>query len=308
MAGRTLKLKGPGMRGARASGALLADLMPLLVDSCQRTIRLQVEGRSAAGGPAPAWLQKAAEFELVGMREGSTELLFEAPALAEAAPDQFAQASLFSSFDPGASCLDLLAASLADAAGGRRDSERYDDKLVATFEGFGKLLRHGIEQLELEGPTPVLFNAASLETIKQLRRETPSDQGAIVEGKLDELRFSSRAFSLLLDDGAALRGLLVREGIEPGALGALWGQRVRFEGLIKFRPSGRPLRLEAERFEAVAQPSPLWSEMPRPILDGAGLSPGPRVGEPGGRPSFLAGPWPDDESDEEFEAAVQALS
>lgn len=308
MAARTIKLKGPGARGARISGALLADLMGLLVDGCQRAVRLRVDGRSAPGGPVPTWLQKASEFDVVGLREGSTELLIEAPALLEVAPDQFAQASLFAPSEMGASCLDLLAGSLADAAGGLRDSERYDDKLVATFEGFGKLLRHGIEQIDLLGPAPVQLNAASLETIRQLRREMPPDQGTITEGILDELRYSSRTFSLRLDDGSVLRGLLVREGLDLGGLGAQWGQRVRFEGQVKFRPSGRPLRLEAERFEAVEQPNPLWSETPRPLLGVTSTQAGPRSNETGERPSFLSGPWPDDESDEEFEAAVQALS
>jgi hypothetical protein len=133
-------------------------------------------------------------------------------------------------------------------------------------------------------------------------------QRAVVEGKLNELRHSTRAFSLLMDDGAALRGLLVGNSIDLGALGALWGQRVRFEGQIKFRPSGRPLRLEADLFAAVEQTNPLWSETPRPMLGALTPPTGSRASEPGGRPAFLAGPWPDDESDEDFEAAVQALS
>jgi hypothetical protein len=95
----------------------------------------------------PTWLERAATFDLVELREGSTVLVVEAPSLAAAAPEQFDQQDLFRAVDPGRSCLELLQESLRDAVEERLESDAYDDGLIRTFEEFARVLRHGVEAL-----------------------------------------------------------------------------------------------------------------------------------------------------------------
>ena len=123
---------------------LLRDLLDVVVDGCQQAVRLNVEGRSTAKGKPPAWLERAATFEVVALHEGSTVLVVEAPSLAEAAPEHFGQPDLFRTVDPAQSCLDLLEESVRDAVAGRVESDAYDDGLVRTFEEFSRVLRHGV--------------------------------------------------------------------------------------------------------------------------------------------------------------------
>lgn len=133
-------LSGPGARGARVDGALLRDLLAVLVDGVTQSVRLRVEGRSTAQGKLPAWLERAAAFDVLRLESGSTELLIEAPRLIDAAPDAFAQGHLFSEIDATRTGYDLLTEGLTDVVEGKTDSDRYDDRLIHTFESFALVL------------------------------------------------------------------------------------------------------------------------------------------------------------------------
>lgn len=166
-------MTGPAARGVRIDAALLRDLLDVVVDGCQQVVRLNVEGRSIAHGKPPAWLERAATFELVGLHEGPTVLVVEAPSLAEAAPEHFGQPDLFRAFDLTRSCLDLFEESVRDAIAGRADSDAYDDGLLRTFEAFSRVLRHGVEAVEFGGGPPIRIDRGRVEAFERLRRAIP---------------------------------------------------------------------------------------------------------------------------------------
>jgi hypothetical protein len=205
---------------------------------------------------------------VVGLHEGSTIVLVEAPSLSEAAPEHLGQADLFRTVDPTRSCLDLLEESVRDAVAGRPDSDAYDDGLIKTFEEFSRVLRHGVDAVELGDGTPVRIDEKSVEALGRLRRAIPPDQHVRVAGKLDVLRHSDRMFTLILESGTHMRGVVAGDGVDLSVLGELWGQDVVVTGVAKFRPSGSVLRIEAERIEcADARDLSLWNVEPRPIFD-----------------------------------------
>jgi hypothetical protein len=246
---------------------LLRDLLDVLVDGCQQVVRLHVEGRSTVQGKTPAWLERAAAFELVELQEGSTVLVVEAPSLAQAAPEHFDQPDLFQAVDAGRSCLELLQESLRDAVEGQLESDAYDDGLIRTFEEFSRVLRHGVEALEVGDGQTVRIDAASVEGFGRLRRAIPPDQRVRLAGRLDTLRHSDRMFTLILETGTQVRGVVTGEGVDLATLGTLWGQEAVVTGVAKFRPSGSMLRVEAERIErAEARDLELWGAAPRPIF------------------------------------------
>ena len=90
----TIKLLGPEAHGPRVSIHVLRALSDALIEAAQRSLRLHVEGRSHLQGKA-SWLDEATDFQLVGLREGSTVLEWEAPTLGEAVPQIFEQLSLW---------------------------------------------------------------------------------------------------------------------------------------------------------------------------------------------------------------------
>jgi len=73
-----LRIHGPGIHDGRLAGSVMSEILRLLVDGTRRVVRLRVEGRSTARGPAPAWLALAADFEVVALTPGSAVLRLEA--------------------------------------------------------------------------------------------------------------------------------------------------------------------------------------------------------------------------------------
>jgi hypothetical protein len=290
-----------------SQGPLLRDLLDLLVDGCQQATRLRVEGRSTAPGTTPGWLERAATFEVAKIRSGA--VVFKSRSLAKAAPDRFKQLEMFSEVDPSRSCLDLFEDSLEDALAGRADSDRYDQALMATLEGLGRVFRYGVEQMEMENGRTVRVDPGGIDAIRTLKKRTPPDRRVMVAGKLETIRHSDRAFSLVLESGEPLRGVVVSEQITPADLAALFGQQTLVSGSAKFRPSGAMLRLEAD---LVTPASPgdveVFSSAPTPLL--GELDPR-ELRKPQGPRSGLAaifGQWPGDETDEQVDRALAELS
>jgi hypothetical protein len=303
-----VRLTGKGGASVDPShGPLLRELLDVLVDGCQQAARLRVEGRSTAPGTIPAWLEKAASFEITTLRPG--ELVMTSRSLGAALPERFGQLDLFEEIEPARSCFDLFEDSLEDALAGRADSDRYDRPLMATLEGFGRLFKYGVECVDLVDGRTLRMDREGLEAIRRLTLRTPEDRRVMVAGKLETIRHSDRAFSLVLESGASLRGVVAAESITPAHLAALFGQQALVSGYAKFRPSGAPLRLEADGIEpATPGDVAVFSSAPTPLL----VEIDPReLRKPQGPKSGLAaiiGQWPGDETDEEVLAALAELS
>ncbi len=305
MAEHTFFLGGPSARGIEHA-PLLRDLLDLLVDGCQQATRLYVDGRSTAPGMVPSWLESAAAFDVTAIHGHTIELA--APPLADVGAKGFPRPDMLSAAPPGKSSLDLLEDSLEDALEGRADSDRYDPPLMATLEGFGRLARYGVEEIQVVNGRTLSIDRRGIEAIRSLRSRTPQDRRVMVAGKLETIRHSDRAFTLVLPSGEVLRGIAT-EQINPSELASLFGKPALVSGLAKFRPSGSVLRVEAERIEAAAPTDiSLWSDLPRPfarVLDARTLR------KPQGPDSGLAaifGKWPGTESDEEILRALQEMS
>ncbi|NUN48685.1 MAG: hypothetical protein HUU15_07640 [Candidatus Brocadiae bacterium] len=290
------------------SGALLRDLLHVLVEGARRAVRLRVEGRSTASGAAPVWVERAAEFEFTGAEAGSTCIVLEARSLAEADPERFNQREFFQEIDPSATGLQLFEDSAEDLLTGQKDSVKFDDGLIDVVENLRSVLRRGIHSVKLDGRRALRVDAEALDGVGRLRREIPRDHQVVVAGKLDQISHSDRAFRLLLEDGSQLQGLVPEDPDLLKALPAFWGNNAVVHGLAKFRPSGRVLRLEATAIEAANGDVRVWAEMPRPLvgsLDAAQL----RVPQ-GARSGInaIVGQWPGEESDEEIRRALERLS
>ncbi|XXT19106.1 hypothetical protein WME94_53660 [Sorangium sp. So ce429] len=283
----------------------LRDLLDILVDGAQQATRLQIDGRSTAPGTPPAWLEDAAAFEVEQIQE--REIILRAPSLADALSHCSRQLDLFTAAEPSRSCLDYLEDSLDDALAGREDSDRYDRSLMATLEGLGRLFRRGVDSIELINGRTLHIDPGGVEAIRALRQRTPEDRRVAVGGKLDASRHSDRSFTLVLTSGETLRGIAA-ESVDPSDLARLFGQPAIVSGMAKFRPSGKVLRVEAERIDPATGDLAVWSTMPRPLDTPAHLHRFHVPQGPGSGVAAIFGAIPMDDTEEEFQAALEELS
>lgn len=301
-----IKLQGEAARGASASSALLRDLLDVLVDATRATIRLRAEGRSIARGTDPTWLIDAADFELLGFDEGSTEIVCEAKPVGEIAPQAFSQPDMFSPVDTSKSGLDLLEQMLADVQAGDLDSDRYDDKVLDILGGFRKVFGHGIDSVGFGAGRGVRVEPADLETFSELRRQIPSPERVRVTGLLDSFTASRRSFQLKLNDGAIIRGRF--EEHQSERFQNLWNQQVLISGRAEFKPSGLVRHVQAERVEPATAAHRIWAEQPRASQTSFDAREFRRSQEAKGGLAALVGHWPGDESDEEIDAQLKKMS
>jgi hypothetical protein len=128
-----------------------------------------------------------------------------------------------------------------------------------------------------------------------------------IAGKVDEIRYSDRAFTLILQSGEQIRGVLA-EG-EPEALTPFFGKLAVVDGVAQFRPSGSVLHLDAALLQpASEQDLALWSETPRPLFAPLDLRELMRPQRPTTGINAIIGAWPGDETDEEIFRMLEEMS
>lgn len=305
-----IKLDGPSATGTRVSAMLLHDLLGVMTEGSRRALRLRVDGRSVVPGTPPAWVNAAADFVFLPIEPGSTVLNVQAPRLYEAAPERFAQETW--GLNSSTTGFELFVEGLEDALAGRDESDRYDDGLLKVVSRLGDVLERGIDVIDFmpaahDNRAKARVTREGLARVLTLQSRMPKTRHVRVSGKLDEIRHSDCVFTLVLENGKAIRG--VAEGAEAGRLGDLFGKSVVVTGDAVFRPSGQVLRIENAHVEiASAQDVAIWSAEPKPVAAAFDVR---SLRKPQGSRSGLNaifGKWPGEETDDDVAAALDALS
>jgi len=310
MSERIFRLRGAGLDGSKISAALLVDLLEMVIHGSRRALRMRIEGRSAAAGAKPPWLEPASSFAFLGLGDGSCVVHVDAPSLAEAAPSEFLQKSFF--VDNERSGIDFWEDSLRDASAGRDESELFDPGMLSEFErDLAQLFSHSVSSLESgkadELAPSLVVGQDALQEIRRLQAKTPMDRIVQVAGNLDMIRHSDRKLRVTLRSGRTVT--CVAGDIRHRSLVSLWGKDVLVQGKAVYRPSGSILRIEADHIEPATEANlELWSEIPEPFgaeIDTKSLRipQGPRSGI-----NALYDGWPGEETDEEMAAILEEIS
>ncbi len=144
---------------------------------------------------------------------------------------------------------------------------------------------------------------------RRIRVSDTPGQDVRIAGKLDVLRHSDKTFTLVLESGARVPGVVASDGVDLASLAALWGGPAVVSGVGEFSPSGLLLRVDTERIErADERDLAQWGTLPRPMfgpLNERSLrrQQGPRSGV-----SAIFGQLRGEDSDEEIIEALDRLS
>jgi len=311
---QTLRLHSADDFGVRLPPQHVGHLFVELPKAIRQSVSMAVQNRSSTKGRGPEWLKRAADIRFIDHRsDDGVSLRFEAARLGDAAPELFEQQSLFPELMPDANAtgFDMFAEVLADIRAGEKDSQHFDTTLLRSVGRFQKIFNKGpftgIEfSNQTKGGRPIELTAELVASAKSLCSMTPVPQRVRLVGELDGIEASTQRFSLVLDTGEKVSGVIGDAQMDQ--MQCLWRNRVLVLGSAVYRPSGRLLRIEADEVrDGKAEPS-LFSRLPvsrHDRLDTSKLKKpqGPRSGM-----AAIAGAWPGEESDEEIEAALEQLS
>jgi hypothetical protein len=303
-----IKLKGPAVRPERIAAPLFHDLLHIFVEGAQRALRFRIEGRSTARGSQPGWLRSAAQFDLLIEPQAEPGIFrVESRPLKQVLPENLRSSEALVDLGSTGTAVDLFEAGLEDALSGAADSDKFDEGMAETFHAFARLFDQGVERIEIINGRTIPVDIEGVERVARLRRQTPLPRAVRIAGKLDAIRHSDRVFTLILENGTALKG--VGEHLDPAELASLFGQKVIVSGQAVFRPSGSVLRIEAEQIQGASpQQVSLWSNPPKPLLAPLDIRSLRQSQDGGAGLNAVYGKWPGDETEEELAAALQELS
>lgn len=300
-----ITLRGTSAGDERVSGHLLRDLLDILVEGSEQTLRYRIEGRSTARGTPPGWLRPASDFQIEALHAAGEPLAFKVDArpLAEVMPEKFAQATLFEGVDGSKSPVDLFEDTLEEAIRGDEDSEAFDAHLLDTMKRFRGLLTYGVESVEIKNGRVLQVDSKAVQNLVRLAAQEHPSRRVRVAGQLETIRHSDCRFVLILPGGERVAGTAVDLGAE--ALRGAFGKKVIIQGLADFRPSGNLLRISAERVEdATDTELQVFGAIPRPL---ATSTPAARSSGKGGFEAIF-GQWPGDETSEQLLRQLRELS
>lgn len=281
---------------------VLRDLSELLVEGASRAVRLAAEGRSTARGSSPIWLTDASDLRLTELREGSLALHIEAAPLVQLAPSVFASSNLDTPVAEDATSFDLLMGAIDDALRGRLDSDRLDFGMLQTLAKSKSLLGRGATRLRFtrSGGRSVELSEAEIRSFQKLATETPAPSVHRLVGALDSLTISTRTAIVKLEDDVAIKGSF-GSAVNLEQAKVLLGSEVVLEGVVGFRPSSRPQRIEIDYIAAASARDQIWKRVPKGER-------GLQLDLPTDELSSYFGQWPGEEDDEEVFAALREMA
>jgi hypothetical protein len=312
---RSFRLEAQSGLGAKPRPELIGPVLTHLHDTLQDTVRMGFLHTSRARGRISASIKAAADVRYLGhSAEGDdvTVLRFEVAPFGKVAADLFSQTQLWEDGpQPEETAFELLAAALEDVGSRRGESSRFDPGMLRRIGSYRKLFgKDGLSSIVLPDVTlhkSGRLDAAVVQSARELTHATPQPRRVRVAGRLDLMGASQGVLKLHVATGGIVTAIWEgEEALEQFA--PFFNKDVVCEGLGVFRPSGTLLRIDADALAPASERDEFFRYAPvaeanTDLARSARL----RSGEPSVYSSFL-GSIPPEESDEEFAAAVDALS
>jgi len=311
---RSFELIAPEGLGKKPRPELIGPVFTHLHDTLQDAVRMGFLHSSRARGRIPACLKAAAEVHYLGHsgnKAGATLLHFEVPSFGSVAGELFGQKLLWEDGpQPEQTAFELLGAALNDVRKRQKESNRFDRGMLQRVSSYRRILRRGISRIGL--PDTALMESGEIDQIavdaaSELCAATPPPRRVRVAGRLDLMTAKQAVLKLDVKEGVFITA--VWEGMQPvESLKDYFNRDVVIEGAGIFRASGSLLRIDADAITFAGAQDEFFRQLPAALVapDYQTLT---RL-RPGERSPFnrILGSIPAEESDEEFAAAVEALS
>jgi len=247
-----IKLRGLKSPAGTISILALRELSNIFIENSERALRLMVEGTSAKKGPIPLWLKQSLDFNVTGIKKGSTVIEVEAPQLGETAKDKIAQLDIWNIVpNPKDTAITMWAKSYKDAVDEKYESELFDRGLLNSMISFKDFLGKYAQSIELDSTTDkyaskVYVDLSRLEKVEKLTIAIPEPKTVLLCGFFNVIKHQTSRFTLNLENGEKIQGEIDKNIIESEMMRKYWGNKVTIRGLADFKPSGKIRFIKAD--------------------------------------------------------------
>lgn len=227
--------------------SVLAKITEQLREVSEGALRLYIEGHSNnKRGRDPEWIKKSLDFNLTGIKKGSTVLQVSAPLLTATLGNY--QQPLYDELGikdlNNQSALGLALVAYDKATQSKSDTESLDKNLLKVMLGFNKFFSSNSKAyIDINGTRKKIKIAPkTLQKIKILEEKTPADQKIKITGKLEMMRHSNNLLELVNVSGKYKAHLSSDFSFEKAK--TFFGEEITCTGLAHFNPKGKITSVE----------------------------------------------------------------
>jgi hypothetical protein len=262
-----LKLEGLHSPSGTISTRELSTFLEQFTSCAERGLRLAIEGQSSKTGPAPKWLAKATDFIFTGLQKGSTVLNIEAPYLKDAIADQTVQQDIWGiKPEPEDTAISYISRSVRATSAEDLESDYYDSGVLLSFLGMKPFLAEHAKSIQIhcddKKDEDFSIDMPVIEKVEKLKMKIPEPQAFMLAGRLEEVAYSRKRFSLDMADGQVIQGQIDEEFVDVEDLRRFWGKKVTMKGTVSYKPSGKIRLFEAQMIKLIEEGEEVFETAP----------------------------------------------
>jgi hypothetical protein len=183
-----------------------------------------------------------------------------------------------------------------------------DKPLLLSLLGFKKNFQNDTQQIFLSnrGSVPALrLTKADFAVITRLGEAIPAPRNVIINGQLDEMKFSKGKLGVLTEKGF-VHVFTNDDGMLHRLIDYL-GKEVTMNGMAHYRPNGRLSFVEIQDFRQPGEGDRFFSRPPEVLTARQQVLFQVKEGKELNPLNSIIGKWPGDETDEEFAELLRTL-
>jgi hypothetical protein len=238
----------------------------------ESTLRSFVIGNSSLKrGKQAEWLTQSLDFNLSGLKSGSTILEVDAPMLKDTLGAM--QVPLFGDLPvddvTSNSALGLGLYAFEKAMQGDVNSFILDKHLLKEMRQFGKFLNKRGSSIEVstgKKAKVIKLKKEVIEKIKTIEDNTPASIKTKVTGVLDMMKHSNHQLELLVDGTKRIRAIL-NDQLAVSDLTAFFGKELTVSGIANYNPSGDVISFEISGYKSANKKETYFNQLPVPLFE-----------------------------------------
>jgi len=219
--------------------------------------------------------------------------------------DAFKDKSVLKDLTPVSLLIKTFRAALTDDG----DKNLLDEPLIDELLKFKKFFQNDQEQIcfSNRGTVPeISFNEKEIDKIEALYKSIPSAEKIVINGVIDEMRFSKKQLVLVTEDKQ--RVVVVPPSDETLAeIKEFFGHEITLAGIAHYKPGGQLSYVLLESFGKPGKVDKFFSKKPDKMSIQQQIAIQLKEGKKKNPLDEIMGEWPGNETDEEFEQMLKTL-
>lgn len=285
----------------------LANIAESITKIAEGALQIRLKGISLTKGRKKESLKQSLKVTLNGLKMGSTILCLEAQKFKDTFDN--VQLDIFKSESQidlqEQTPISLFIASFNEVANNSKESELLDKTLLKELKNFKNAFLNDNETFIIsnEGSFQSLeLCKTDFDKINILEEETPGPEPIMLNGIVEELKFSKLKVKIITTDGSKINGFLSDE-LSADDISPFWGKEITITGTNHYK-SNRTSVIEIKSIHEPCVDDKYFSKKPQKQLSVEDQIKDQIDRKSGNRLSDIIGKWPDNET---FEDLVNML-